>query len=280
MAETYCGKQCTDCEIRQRTSCPGCRVGPGRSLGCECDIARCCREKSHESCDTCIDRGKCGKYFQRDTMAEYRNKKLEREQQARKARAGKAAFLGEWTKRLFWLTIFANIVGLLTIQQVVDLLPGIRLPGMLLNAAASVGYCLILLQMSHEEPRFRTSALCALAASAVNFFFQKLLGMETIPLLVSIPTIVVGLMGEYNEFHGFGDALSGIDIALSDQWYSLWKWNIGCFGVLFGSILLMVLIPFLGVVAMFAGAIGLLVLAVVQIVYIYRSFRAFQAYEA
>lgn len=280
MAETYCGKNCADYNDRLTISCPGCRVGPGRSLGGECEIARCCREKGHESCDTCINRERCGKFFQRDTMAEYRNKKLEREQETLRTRARKAAFLGERTQWLFWLTIFANVIGLVTIEQVVDLIPAVKVPGMLLSAASSIGYCLILLKMSDEEPRFRTAAYCALATMAVNFLFQTLLGMETLPLLVSVPTIVVGMIGEYNEFHGFGDALAGIDITLSDKWYGLWKWYLGCYGALFGSIFLMVLIPFLGVVAMFAAAIGILVVAIVQIVYLYRSFRAFQAYGA
>lgn len=278
MAETYCGKQCTDCEYRQRTSCPGCRVGPGRSLGGECDIARCCREKSHESCDTCIDRGKCGKYFQRDTMAEYRNKKLEREQQAQEIRRRKAAFLGEWTQRLFWLIIFANIAALLSIEQLVAVFPALRVPGQLLNVAVSVGYGWILLKMVPEEPRFQTAGWCVLGLSAVNFLFLVIFGMKELPVLIAIPVIAVGLLGDYNEFIGFADALESMDTALSEKWRKLWKWSIGCYGAMLGSILLVLILPLLGVLVVLAASIALLVIGIIQMIYIYRTFKAFQSF--
>lgn len=45
MAETYCGKNCSECAEYQNSLCPGCRQGPGSWLGNDCDIAQCARDK-------------------------------------------------------------------------------------------------------------------------------------------------------------------------------------------------------------------------------------------
>lgn len=278
MAETYCGKTCTDCTYRENVSCPGCRVGPGRAFGGDCELARCCREKGHEGCDTCSYKGNCGRIFQRDTMAEYRIKKQEREQQALLVRKKKAAFLAPWVSRLFWLFIFANVASLITIEQLVALVPALKLPGQLLNMAVNVGYFLILLKMAPEEPRFKTAAWCMLATAAVNFLFLVVLGKDKLPLLISLPLLPVALVGEYNGFYGFGDALSGMEPQLSDKWYKLWKWYIGCYGALLGCILLAYIVPILAVILVLAAIIGLAVIGIIQIVYVYRTAKALDSY--
>lgn len=278
MAETYCGKNCSDCDYKTSTSCPGCRLGPGRSIGGECELARCCREKGHESCDTCSYRGNCGRIFQRDTMAEYRIKKQEREQVMLQARKRKAVFLAPWVNRLFWLFIFANVASLLNMKQLVELVPALKVPGQLLNMAISVGYFLILLKMAQEESQFNTAAWCTLGTGAMNLFFLVILGMEQLPFLISILIIVIGLVGEYNEFHGFADVLFDVDIQLSDKWKNLWNWYFACYVALFGSVLLTVILPILGILVLFAAVIGLAVIGIIQIVYTYRAGKVFQAY--
>ena len=47
MAESYCLKSCTDCT---REGCSGCKTG---GFAGQCEIARGCKEKNHESCDSC-----------------------------------------------------------------------------------------------------------------------------------------------------------------------------------------------------------------------------------
>ena len=53
MSETYCGKNCDDCSYKISEQCPGCMEGPGHQTYGACDLARCCRDKGHEKCDTC-----------------------------------------------------------------------------------------------------------------------------------------------------------------------------------------------------------------------------------
>ena len=47
MAETYCGKVCRECEQKEALSCPGCKLGPGKLYGGDCELAKCCREKGN-----------------------------------------------------------------------------------------------------------------------------------------------------------------------------------------------------------------------------------------
>ena len=279
MVETYCGKNCADCEYLHNDTCPGCRVGPGRSIGGECELARCCRARGHESCDTCLSRGTCWTLGDRFSQPDKRLRKLEWEQQQKQNRVRKSILLGKWTWYLFWLNIPALIGGILTVEQLVVLVPALKLPGQLLELALSLAYGLILLKMSPEEPRFRTAAWCTLGVVAANGAFELLLGLESPPLLLSLPLAAVSLAGRYQEFQGFRDSLCGVDNDLSGKWNTLWKWFIGSYGVMLGSILLALLSPLLALLLILAAAIAQLVIGIMQMIYTYRTAKAFKYYS-
>ena len=52
MAETYCGKSCAECTKKEELNCMGCKTGPGRPFGGDCELAKCVRDKGHETCET------------------------------------------------------------------------------------------------------------------------------------------------------------------------------------------------------------------------------------
>ena len=54
MAETYCGKSCAECTKKEQLNCSGCKAGPGRQFGGDCELAKCVRDKGHE---TWVSRG-------------------------------------------------------------------------------------------------------------------------------------------------------------------------------------------------------------------------------
>ena len=60
MAETYCGKSCVECPRKEELSCPGCKMGPGKQFNGQCELAKCARDKGHETCESCIFRGNGG----------------------------------------------------------------------------------------------------------------------------------------------------------------------------------------------------------------------------
>lgn len=68
MAETYCGKSCLECGQKDVLNCPGCKAGPGKQYGGDCELAKCCRSKGHQECSTCGFNGNCGTLRSKDRM--------------------------------------------------------------------------------------------------------------------------------------------------------------------------------------------------------------------
>ena len=79
MSETYCGKNCVECTQKDALNCPGCKTGPGRQFGGDCELAICVRSKGHETCETCGFKGNCGTLRGRDHIPDYRIRKIEAE---------------------------------------------------------------------------------------------------------------------------------------------------------------------------------------------------------
>ena len=80
MAETYCGKTCAECTKKEQLNCSGCKAGPGRQFGGDCELSKCVRDKGHETCDTCGFKGNCGTLRSRESMPDYRIRKIEAEE--------------------------------------------------------------------------------------------------------------------------------------------------------------------------------------------------------
>ena len=77
MAETYCGKSCGACTWKAQFQCAGCKSGPGRNIGGDCDVAVCARKKGHETCETCGYQGNCGTLRSRDKISFSRAQRME-----------------------------------------------------------------------------------------------------------------------------------------------------------------------------------------------------------
>lgn len=281
MAETYCGKSCAECAQKENLNCPGCKAGPGRQIGGECELARCVRNKSHETCDTCSLRSNCGTLRGCDSMPDYRRRRIEAEQERQAAIAGRAPILGKWLWILFWLIIPNAIGGLMTLDIVVEMAPALYISGRILNTLVLITYGVILLKLASQEDRYRTAGICTLAVGAVNILIAVIFGTGDTPtwtLLVTIPAMVVSFVGEYNEYMAHSAVLTGVDNEQAEKWEKLWKWYIGLFCAMFGSIIVMLIFPLLGAIVILASAIGVVVVSIVKLVYLYRSAQIFRNY--
>lgn len=281
MAETYCGKVCGNCAKRDQMKCPGCKSGPGRQFGGDCELAQCVRNKGHETCSTCAFQGNCGKLRSRDNMPDYRLRKIEAEEQRKAAIAKRAPVLGKWLWIIFWLVIPSTIGSLMTNNTVAEFVPALYIPGQILNAVVSAAYGLILIKLASEEDRYRTAGICALVAGGVSVLIALMSGTAETPtwtLVFSIPAAIVAFVGEYNEYMAHSIVLTGVDNELSEKWESLWKWYIGMFGAMIGSILIMLIIPILGALVILAAAIGTIVVSILKLVYLYRTAKTFREY--
>lgn len=281
MAETYCGKSCAECTKKEQLNCSGCKTGPGRQFGGDCELAKCIRSKGHETCDTCGFKGNCGTLRSRDSMPDYRIRKIEAEEMRKAAIAKRAPVLGKWLWIIFWLIIPSTIGSLMANESTAKILPGLFMPGQIINAVCSLTYGAILLKLGSEEDRYRTAGICALIAGGVSAVVAIITGSAeeaTWTLLFTLPAAVVAMVGEYNEYMAHSAVLSGVDNELSEKWEVLWKWYIGLFGVMIGSILVMLIIPILGALAILAAAIGTIVVSILKLVYLYHSAKIFREY--
>lgn len=282
MSETYCGKNCAECAQKESLNCQGCKYGPARQFGGDCKISQCAMEKGHETCDTCSFMGNCSIQRSCTGMPEERIRRLEAEA-ARKAEAAKQApLLGKWLWLIFWLIIPSSVASILTNQTVIQYLPGLNLPGQILNAICCAIYGISLLKLASVEEFYKKAGIFVLIAggiSAVDAIATGTAGAAQAPAwtwLLTIPAGIIALIGEYNEYMGHSAVLAGVDNELSEKWASLWKWYIGLFLGMLGCILVILILPLLGALALLAAAIGVVVVSIKKLVYLYRTAKFFR----
>ena len=195
--------------------------------------------------------------------------------------ARRAPVLGKWLWIIFWLIIPSTIGSIMAHETTAKILPGLVMPGQIINAICSLTYGAILLKLGSEEDRYRTAGICALIAggvSAVVAIITVAAEEATWTLLFTLPAAVVAMVGEYNEYMAHSTVLSGVDNELSEKWEVLWKWYIGLFLGMFGCIIVMLIIPILGAIAILGCAIGTVVVGIMKLVYLYRTAKIFREY--
>lgn len=280
MSETFCGKSCAACTRREEVNCPGCKVGPGRPFGSECELAECCRSKGHEVCETCGFQGNCGTLRSREHQIDYRKRKLEAKQREQERIAKQAPVLGKWLWILFWLIVPATAAAMMG-NNVLKAAPTVYLTGRILSNVCSAAYGVILLKLASEEDRYRTAGICGLISAAAGLLLLTLSGGAEAPtwsLLLTLPTAVITIVGEYNEYQAHAGVLAGVDHDLSAKWTALWKWYIGLMTAMAAGVLLLLMAPALGAVAVIVSGIGTIITGVLKLIYLYRTASVFRAY--
>ena len=267
---------------KEMLQCPGCKEGPGKAWNCECELAKCCRDKGHQNCTTCSYSTSCGKLRGRNNEPEQRLRKREDEIEKKKMIEGKAVFLGKWLWILFWLIIPSTVAGIMTNENLVAVLPGLNLPGQILQVAALLLYGGVLIKIACEDERYKTAGVCCLISAGVSVLVTILsYGKETPgwTLLFTIPAMIVSLVGEYNEYSAHAEVAGDVSPELFDKWTNPWKWFIGMTLGLLGSIVLMLIIPILGLIVALVTAIGTVVVSILKLVYLYRTAKTFREYS-
>jgi len=285
MSETYCGKSCGECVQKEQLNCQGCKYGPGRRYGGDCELAKCVMEKGHETCGTCSFMGTCVKQRNCAGMPEERIRRMEAEAARKAEMAKQAPLLGKWLWIVFWLILPSSVASVLTNQTLVQYVPSLYLPGQILNAVCCAVYGISLLKLASVEGAYKKAGICILIAGSVSAVVAIAVGISgaveapTWTLLLTIPAAIVAFVGEYYSFCAYAAVLDGVEQELSEQWRKLWKWYIGLFLGMFGSIVIMLILPVIGVLALLAAAIGILVVGIKKLVYLYRTAKIFREFS-
>lgn len=262
MAESYCLKSCAECG-----QCGGCRAG---EYAARCDIVKCCREKNHESCESCTRGNLCSLRSGRDMMPRKLHDQDRREAELRAQYRVRAAILAKWTRLIFWSMIAMNVVGLLVyLKEAVPVLAWIELVASTVLALVVIyGY----FQMRDASDGFGTVAVLTLISLAITTVVSVWMPQEsvlrTIILLVSA---VLGFFAMKIMTESFRDTLSGISREMSGKWEKQWGlYKIGLY-ILLGAVLACVILGVWGLVVL-VGGIGVMIFVDIrEYVYLYQT---------
>lgn len=208
----------------------------------------------------------------------------------------KAPLLGKWLWVLFWMAIPHALSSLLNsdlfgpepvfrflyyfVPQYV-----FKYLGILMQLIYFLGCGLALLKLSSAMDRYRTAGICYLIAGAINIVFSIIpvpavgSGLAVLVSLVSLVSSIALLIGEYHEYRGHNELLEDVNPALSVKWRILWKWYIGCFIALIGSIVVMLLSPVFGLMVSLTAAVVLVAVLVFKLIYLYRTAMVFRRWD-
>lgn len=278
MAETYCGKSCADCGSREQLNCPGCKLGPAQRFQCACELGRCCQEKHHETCDSCSAIGRCGLYRSRERMPEYRIRRLQLDAEQEQSIAKRAPFLGKWLWLLFWLIVPSMLANLGSQDVIAGWSPGLYWGATGLGLLCELCYGLILLRLSSEEPCYKTAGICCLVLAGINIAAPFLMLSEMLQVLALIASLIFAVLRIYYEIQGHGSVVDGVNNELAEQWRALWKWLLGAYLAMIGSLVLMLLSALLGAIALIGSAIIVLIASIAELVLLYRTAKWFRSY--
>ncbi len=281
MPETYCGKTCEACTYKKSLDCPGCKAGPGKLWSCECGLAKCCKEKGHETCDACCYNDTCATLRAREVIPQNRLKQQTVEADRKAEKAQRVLLLGKWLWILFWLVIPGMLAGIMTTESIVKLLPAIDLPGQILNVFCSAAYGLILLKLKSAHDYYRISGICYLVGAAVSTAIACTSGGSVVPTwgwILILPVGIISLAGEYHEYIGHAGVLGDVDNELSVNWKNLWKWYIRMIAGILGSFIIMLVAPTLGFLMLLGAGIGFIGASIMKLVYLYKTAKLFRAY--
>ena len=279
MAENYCGKDCTQCTFREELACPGCKDGPGRSFGGDCKQAQCCRERGHDTCETCNQKSLCGKNREANHLPEYRLEKQKRERAQREWLEKQMPLMAKCFTALFWIVIAANIPALMS-NEYTTLMPVLHRTGQVLGLILSLAVVGCYFLLGKVNIRYRKVSLFMGIAVMAEFVIAVCVGNDSLTWLqlLRIPNLVLSLLGKYHLCNAHSEILIPLDYDLSEKWMRLWKWYTRIYIAMIASILLVRILPVLGLLTIGLLGIGMVVISVMELIYLYRMGARFRAY--
>lgn len=276
MTESYCGKNCEACTLREALACPGCKDGPGHKYQGDCELAKCIQGKGHENCLTCRFCDGCGTRKHRDTMAQDRLEARQARERQIQAISAKAPFLITWLNRMFVL-LLVGLAG-----NVLALFDALETVGQGVSLVADAGVIVCLLALRKEQARYCSAAVAGCIAWGLSALVL-LSGLLSWPAGASTAfswmAAIARMVGLYMEFTAHSQVLAGADDELAAKWNKLWAMYIGMYAALFACLLVVMLWASLGLLLMLAISIAICVLGILRLVYLRQTVTVFGLYR-
>lgn len=294
MAETYCGKNCSECAEYQNSLCPGCRQGPGSWLGNDCDIAQCARDKGCATCLGCDSEKTCILCAGASVMPE-RRKQRAAAKEAGQALRRQRKDVGKWLWIYFWMLIPNFIAAFMTNNSVVQVLPGLKFPGEILGILVGIAECVLLFLLSKEEQNYGYAAWAMVPVIVISVpdviyhagYFKTSPSLTHILAIMSLLAAASTAVMSYFECKANRNVLTDVDARLSEKWRKLWgQYRIAwillwiAWTLLYASEALALIritaVKVLGGMVLVAANIGLIVVGIQRLIYLYKTAKLFR----
>jgi hypothetical protein len=276
MEETFCGKSCSECGYKAKLSCPGCHSGPGASGG-DCAIAKCCRKNGLTTCDGCIWHGECSVLSKKGAAPQERIERKKKETaESRKQRTYEV--LAQWLPVLFWLVIGSTVVGVLAIEEVMELIPSVRWPVLGVLTVADVAYALILLRLAEANDRYLYAGVGGLLSAVLGLIGEIFVGAGWLWIITAVE-VIPAFIKEFQEHLAHADVVEPLDRDLAEKWRRLWLWRFGLLMTPVFCLVLAFILPGLATLLTLAAVVGSLIVSLIKIGYIYKTSAAFREHD-
>ena len=294
MAETYCGKNCSECAEYQNSLCPGCRQGPGSWLGNDCDIAQCARDKGCATCLGCDSEKTCILCAGASVMPE-RRKQRAAAKEAGQALRRQHKDVGKWLWIYFWMFIPSLIAAFMSYNIFVRTLFALRLPGEILCILIGIVQCVLLFLLSKEEKNYGYAAWAMVPVIVISVpdviyhagYFKTSPSLTHILAIMSLLAAASTAVMSYFECKANRNVLTDVDARLSEKWRKLWgQYRIAwillwiAWTLLYASEALALIritaVKVLGGMVLVAANIGLIVVGIQRLIYLYKTAKLFR----
>lgn len=179
--------------------------------------------------------------------------------------------LGKGLRLLFWVKVPMTIA---TIAGVVSFLGMFVLyrPALLTGAVCSAAYGLILMQLKAADARYHRAGICMLISAAGNGLAAPFAGSTFVwSFVIASAAYAALLVGAFYEFGAHAAVLSEVDRALAEKWKKLWRWCVGMFLGMEGSVVICLANAALGLLVGLCASIGSVVVSILRLGYLCRT---------
>lgn len=256
MVDTYCGKNCKQCEQMENDVCVGCISEAEGAKSEKCLVAQCCKELKHNSCWKCGTREGCINYHS--------------------AMTPNAGAIGKWMGMLFLTMIVGVIVSILSLDMVLEKMPQLAVPGFVLSVLVAVIYAGILFVMSSASYSYKVASIAAIISLVPSVVAFIIGGDTVVGTIFKIIALVISMISWYNEIDAHASILADVDNDLADKWRNVWNATICArLATICGALLVLIAMN-LGAQLFIVGSVGIVIVEILKFVYLYKTSKAFK----
>lgn len=274
---TYCGKDCGACSYREELDCPGCKLGPGRMISGDCKLARCCRDKGHENCETCSNKRNCGIWLDKGIIAKQRIETKKENEKTKKERVVTAQALVKWVNILFWMVIPMELFSLLGHEKIITFFPFLELPVKVALVLMQLVCVWVLFQMSKTKDVYKKPAIFVGLVTLLEVISLLLPNNNQWMPIFGVTSFAFSLIACYQEYMAHSEVVTPFNWELGEGWKKIWKWTLWGMTGMFASVFITIISAFFGVLVLIVCAVLMIAASVLKYVYLYRMAQIFKS---